>query len=65
MKGTFEYNMTLSKNRAQAVVNELVKKYSIDAARLTGDGTGPLAPVSTNETEEGRKLNRRVELVAK
>jgi outer membrane protein OmpA-like peptidoglycan-associated protein len=65
MKGSYEYNLTLSKNRAVAVVNELIQKYGIPSSRLTADGVGPLAPVSTNETEEGRKLNRRVELVAK
>ncbi len=64
IKGSFEYNSNLSKNRAVAVVNELVSKYNIPPGRLTGQGVGPLAPVSTNKTEEGRKLNRRVELVA-
>lgn len=63
MKGAYDYNMTLSKQRAEAVVNELVKKYGIAASRLTAAGAGPLAPVSTNQTEDGRKLNRRVELV--
>lgn len=63
MKGAYEYNMNLSKQRAEAVVNELVKKYGIAASRLTAAGVGPLAPVSTNQTEDGRKLNRRVELV--
>lgn len=65
MKGSYEYNITLSKSRAVAVVDELVKKYGIASARLTGEGVGPLAPISTNDTEEGRKLNRRVELVLK
>lgn len=65
MKGSYEYNITLSKNRAVAVINELVKKYGISSSHLTGEGVGSLAPVSTNETEEGRKQNRRVELVAK
>ncbi|MGB3114930.1 MAG: OmpA family protein [Ferruginibacter sp.] len=65
MKGSYEYNITLSKSRAVAVVNELVKKYDISSSRLSGEGVGPLAPISTNETEEGRKLNRRVELVLK
>lgn len=65
MKGSLDYNITLSKKRAEAVVKELTTKYGINKNRLTADGVGPLAPVSTNETEHGRKLNRRVELVAK
>lgn len=65
MKGSFEYNMTLSKNRAAAIVKELAGKYGITPSRLSADGVGPLAPVASNETEEGRKLNRRVELVMK
>ena len=65
MKGTFEYNLTLSKNRAASVVTELTTKYGISASRLTPDGVGPLSPVSSNENENGRKLNRRVELVVR
>jgi len=65
MKGKLDYNVDLSKKRAAAVVKELTTKYGIKADRLTSDGVGPLAPVATNETEDGRKLNRRVELVAK
>ena len=65
MKGALYYNITLSKNRAEAIVNELIKKYNIAPGRLSGQGVGPLAPISTNETEDGRKLNRRVELIAK
>lgn len=65
MKGAFSYNITLSEQRAKAVVSELVSKYGIASSRLTPDGAGPLCPVSTNRTEAGRKLNRRVELVAK
>lgn len=65
MKGKLDYNLDLSKRRAAAVVKELTTKYGIKPSRLTSDGVGPLAPVSTNETEDGRKLNRRVELVAK
>lgn len=65
MKGKYDYNLNLSKQRAAAVVKELTTKYGISPNRLSADGVGPLAPVSTNESEEGRKLNRRVELVAK
>lgn len=63
MTGSFEHNMDLSLRRAKSVVKALVSKYGISANRLKAQGVGPLAPVSTNRTEEGRKLNRRVELV--
>ncbi len=61
--GTFEHNMELSKRRAVAVANSLTTKYSIEATRLRADGIGPLSPVNTNRTEQGRAKNRRVELV--
>ncbi len=61
--GNFEYNIKLSERRAEAVVRELVEKYGISKDRLRAYGVGPLCPVSTNETEEGRANNRRVELV--
>ena len=56
-------NVKLSQARAQAVVNALVSKHGIAAARLIPFGAGPYAPVATNRTEEGRAKNRRVELV--
>lgn len=65
MKGSFSYNLNLSKQRATAVVNELTTQYSINSSRLLADGVGPLCPVSNNINEDGRKLNRRVELVAR
>jgi outer membrane protein OmpA-like peptidoglycan-associated protein len=40
-----------------------VNEYGIEASRLTAKGVGPLCPVSTNQTAEGRKLNRRIEFV--
>lgn len=61
--GHFDYNMTLSENRAKAVVEKLVSDYGISPERLNPYGVGPLAPTATNETEEGRAQNRRVELV--
>lgn len=63
--GDYTSNLALSKSRATTVMNELIAKYSIAATRLTADGVGPLCPVSTNETDAGRQLNRRVELVRK
>jgi len=61
--GDVETGLKLSQARAQAVVKRLVEKYGISAARLAPFGAGPYCPVSTNQTEEGRAKNRRVELV--
>jgi outer membrane protein OmpA-like peptidoglycan-associated protein len=61
--GELLYNMKLSQDRAGAVVNALVFQYSVTASRLVARGTGPLAPVASNKTEDGRAQNRRVELV--
>ncbi len=61
--GAFDYNLDLSRRRAAAVVDELVGRYGIAADRLTPNGVGPLAPVASNRSEEGRAENRRVELV--
>lgn len=61
--GAFDANIKLSMDRAAAVVNALVTQHSVAAARLKAFGDGPTAPVATNENEEGRALNRRVELV--
>jgi outer membrane protein OmpA-like peptidoglycan-associated protein len=61
--GTVESNMTLSQARADAVVKALVARHGIAVARLKGYGVGPLAPVASNDTEDGKAKNRRVELV--
>ncbi|MGB5288899.1 MAG: OmpA family protein, partial [Ignavibacteriaceae bacterium] len=61
--GNLDHNMKLSENRAKAVVDVLIKDYGISSKRLIGKGVGPLSPVSTNKTDEGKQLNRRVELV--
>lgn len=61
--GNIDYNLKLSKARADAVVRELVVKYRIQAERLRTFGVASLAPVASNKTEEGRAKNRRVELV--
>lgn len=62
-EGTLDYNQTLSRQRAGSVVQVLAETHGIDAGRLTAAGVGPVAPVSSNESEEGRALNRRVEIV--
>jgi len=61
--GGLEPNMKLSQERAEAVVQALVSTHGIVASRMKGYGVGPFAPVSSNDSEEGRAKNRRVELV--
>lgn len=63
MTGGYEYNIGLSERRALAVVKALTERYGIAPSRLKAAGIGPLAPVGENLSEEGRALNRRVELV--
>ena len=61
--GGFDFNMELSRQRANAVMQWLVENNNISEGRLHAVGVGPVSPISTNDTEEGRALNRRVELV--
>ncbi len=61
--GTLDFNRDLSTRRAAAVVKELTTAYSIDPARLHGEGVAFLSPVASNESDAGREKNRRVELV--
>lgn len=61
-KGGFDYNIDLSRRRAQAVVRALTGA-GIAANRLTAFGAGMASPVATNDTEAGQVLNRRVEIV--
>jgi OmpA-OmpF porin, OOP family len=63
MAGALDYNMKLSQQRAQAVVDALVKDYGIAAARLSAHGVGPLSPAKTNRSDQGKSQNRRVEMV--
>ena len=60
--GDFNYNLQLSERRAKALVDALAKN-GIAADRLAAVGVGPLSPVASNDTPEGRAQNRRVELV--
>ena len=61
--GDFEANLKLSKARADAVMNELVTKYSVKAEQLKAYGDGQTAPIANNSTKEGKAKNRRVEIV--
>ena len=58
--GSDATNMTLSKNRADAVANYLITK-GIDPLRISATGYGESMPVDTNDTAAGRTRNRRVE----
>jgi OOP family OmpA-OmpF porin len=61
--GTLASNLDLSKRRAASVVQSLTTQYGVSAAQLQSFGDGPHAPVASNHSEDGRALNRRVELV--
>jgi OOP family OmpA-OmpF porin len=61
IEGTYEHNMVLSQDRANSVKEYLVNS-GVSAASLTAKGYGTSNPVADNGTEEGRILNRRVEL---
>jgi OmpA-OmpF porin, OOP family len=62
-QGEFDYNVGLSRRRAEAVVRALVEGHGVAAGRLTPFGAGMAAPVALNDTDQGRARNRRVELV--
>ena len=61
--GDFASNMTLSEERAKAVMNELTNKYGVNADQLQAYGVSYLSPVSSNSNDEGKARNRRVEIV--
>jgi OOP family OmpA-OmpF porin len=59
--GPEAYNQGLSERRAEAVKNHLVEN-GVSANRLSTQGLGESEPIASNDTREGRALNRRVEL---
>ena len=61
--GDFDMNISLSKDRADAVMKKLIAEYAVAENQLKPYGAGPIAPVASNSTEEGRAQNRRVEIV--
>jgi outer membrane protein OmpA-like peptidoglycan-associated protein len=60
--GNSEKNLRLSEERAKAVRDYLIK-HGIDAKRVIAKGYGDTKPIASNDTEEGRKRNRRTEIV--
>ena len=62
--GGLAYNEKLSLRRADAVKKYLAEKFGIEASRLNAKGYGPIRPIESNATKEGRQKNRRVEAAA-
>jgi outer membrane protein OmpA-like peptidoglycan-associated protein len=61
-QGADKYNQKLSENRAKAVLGYFTE-HGVDAARLTAVGHGESKPIASNETEDGKEQNRRVEFI--
>ncbi len=61
--GPENYNLNLSLKRAKRVAEELIKRLPELKSRITYIGMGEKMPIAPNDTEEGRKLNRRVEII--
>jgi OOP family OmpA-OmpF porin len=57
------YNQKLSEKRANSVRQYIIDKFGIDGSRLTAVGYGEDRPIASNNTEEGKQKNRRVEAV--
>jgi chemotaxis protein MotB len=62
-RGVLLDNWDLSVKRATAVVRILQNKYGLAPAKIAAAGRGEYAPVATNDTEEGRALNRRTRII--
>ncbi len=62
-KGSEDYNQRLSEKRAKAVQQHIVKEGGTKESKITSAGYGELKPVETNNTDEGRAKNRRVEVL--
>jgi outer membrane protein OmpA-like peptidoglycan-associated protein len=60
--GTEEYNQRLSERRAQSVVRYLIGHFGIDSDRLIAVGYGESRPIASNDTDDGRAQNRRVQV---
>ncbi len=59
--GDADANKQLSQKRADAVANALIKDYGLNKDRIAAEGLGDANPVETNDTTEGRAMNRRIE----
>lgn len=62
-EGSLDGNINLSKRRATSVMETLITQHDVDQAQLKAEGMGYLSPRASNLTDEGRALNRRVEVI--
>lgn len=62
-EGSLAGNISLSKRRAISVRDRLVNDLGVNPAQLEAEGIGYLAPIASNQTEDGRNINRRVEAI--
>ena len=62
-EGEPDYNLNLSEERAASVEEYLTKHGDLNHLNITKEGFGETKPVESNEDEEGRKRNRRVEII--
>lgn len=62
--GADDYNLALSQRRSSAVANLMVGQ-GVDPARMRTEGRGEREPIASNETSEGKRRNRRVDIVIK
>jgi OOP family OmpA-OmpF porin len=60
--GSDQFNQALSERRAQSVKHYLEQRFSLPAERLLAKGYGESRPRASNETESGRRQNRRIEV---
>jgi chemotaxis protein MotB len=63
IKGRYQDNWALSTARSTAIVRVLTDTYQVDPVRITASGRSKYDPLDTNETPEGRKRNRRTEII--
>ncbi|HLU17710.1 MAG TPA: OmpA family protein, partial [Edaphocola sp.] len=63
IKRKFEDNWALSVARSTAIVRILTQDYGVSPLRIIASGRSEYLPVASNETEEGRALNRRTEII--
>lgn len=62
-EGSLDGNIALSRRRAQSVMRRLVNGFGVPSSQIRAQGVGYLAPLTSNQTEDGRSANRRVEAI--